>query len=82
MDSGFTLVEMVVVLGIVSLLIALSVPAYTILRRQNDLELAMTTVAQALRQAQLHSQAGVNDGLWGVKMETGQVTVFQGDSYA
>ena len=42
----------------------------------------MQATAQSLRQAQAFSQAVASDTTWGVYVQTGSVTLFQGSSYA
>jgi prepilin-type N-terminal cleavage/methylation domain-containing protein len=81
-SRGFSLVEMLVVVGILALLIAVAEPLYHLFEVQNDLQLAATTYSQALDRAQLLSQAVSDDSGWGVLIATSTITVFQGTTYA
>jgi hypothetical protein len=48
---------------------------------RNDLDIAAVTTAQSLRRAALLSQAVDGDTSWGVKIQTGNITLFKGISY-
>lgn len=80
--TGFTVVEILVVLGIISLLVALIISAYPRLRSTESLRGATEQFADALRRAQVKSQGVVNDSQWGVYVTTTGATVFRGTSYA
>lgn len=79
---GFTMIEMLLSISIITIILGISTPVYQSLQGKNDLSIAATTIAQALHRAQTLAQSGDGDALWGVKMESGAVTVFQGASYA
>ena len=89
-QQGFTLIEMVLTIGIIALLAAFSIPVYGNLFTRNDLDDAKMIVVQALRRAELSAQAedGANinsttaNPLWGVDIQNGNVTVFRGQTYA
>ncbi len=80
--SGFTLIEIILSIGLVSLLAAISIPLYQTFQVRNDLDIAAVTEVQNLRRAQLLAQAVDGDTNWGVYATSGSITLFQGLSYA
>ncbi len=48
---------------------------------RNDLDIAVGTVAQTLRRAQMESQAMRGDKTWGVYIGNGSITLFRGPMY-
>jgi prepilin-type N-terminal cleavage/methylation domain-containing protein len=61
--SGFTLIELMVVIGIISLLMVLVVPAVSNLKGSGDLTNAAYTISGALEQARSHA-LGNNTYVW------------------
>lgn len=61
--SGFTLIELMVVVGVISLLMVLLVPAFTNLKRSNDITNAAYTITGALEQARNYAIAN-NTYIW------------------
>lgn len=80
--KGFTLLEVILSLAIVAILTGLSLPVYRTLMIKNDLDTAAVTIAQSLRRAQTLSQAVDGNTSWGVKVQSGSITLFKGTSYA
>lgn len=80
--TGFTAIEILLVVGLFSLLAALTIPTVRTLQAQTDLDSATATAAHALRRAQLLSQAVDGDANWGTVFTQSAVTVFRGNSYA
>ena len=85
-SNGFTLLEVLLSVAIISLLAGLSLSVYRVLIKKNDLDIAATTVAASLRRAQILSQAVDRDEagsvLWGVKVQSESIILFNGPSYA
>lgn len=77
--QGFTLLELILVSGIVILAGTLVVPAYRNSLIRNDLVVATGQVTQGLARARLLSQASKYDTGWGFDVPTG--TLYRGDSY-
>ena len=46
------------------------------------MSLTTTNIVQSLRRAQALSQSGDRSGSWGVHLQNGEITMFQGSSYA
>lgn len=81
-NYGFTLLELLLSVAIISALAGLSLPVYRTLLQKNDLDIAAVTIAQSMRRSQLLSQAVDGDTTWGVKVQSGNIVVFKGASYA
>ena len=79
--KGFTLIEIMLALAITTILFAFTVPIYLIFQNRNDLDIAANTMAQDYRRAQLLSQAVDGDASWGVKVQSGEITIFRGDDF-
>lgn len=79
---GFTLVESMVVIGIMGVVIAVSSPAFGGYLKRNALEAMVGDAVSTLRSAQMLSQAGASDATWGVYVAGTQTVLFQGASYA
>lgn len=81
-QRGFTLVEMLLSVGIIAILTGLSVPVYATFAARNDLDLNHQSTAQALRRAQTYARAVEGDSQWGVSIQSNQTVLFKGASYA
>ncbi|MDQ3158919.1 MAG: type II secretion system GspH family protein [bacterium] len=81
-SAGFTLLEVLLSISIIVALTGLSAPVYLGFQQRNDLDVATTGVANAIRRAQLLSQSSEGDATWGVYVASGQFVVFKGGSYA
>lgn len=79
---GFTLVEMLLVIALISVIAALSIPLYRSFQTRNDLDLSANGVALLLRHARVLSEGMAGDQPWGVHFETGHAIIFIGPSYA
>lgn len=80
--KGFTLVEILVVVSLLSILALVSVGGYRRVQSSNEMQTSLSTVASAVRSAQLNAQAMLGDSNWGVRAATGSIVVFKGNSYA
>lgn len=79
--SGFTLLETLLSIAIIGLIGGIGMPVYQSFQVRNDLDIVTTTVVQSIRRAQLLSQASDGDTNYGVRVETGTITLFKGASY-
>lgn len=79
---AFSLLEVLLSIGLMGGLIALSFPVLLSFEYRNDLIASRNYVASAIRIAQLNSQAVVQDTQWGVKVNPGLITVFSGPTFA
>lgn len=80
--KGFSIIELIVVVGVFSLIVGISFTSFKEIQKRNSLVLAEESVTQALRRAQTLAVSGSYDSEWGVFMEIGKVTVFQGNDYS
>lgn len=81
-NYGFTLLEVLLSIALISILAGVSLPAYFTLFSKNDLDVAKNQVAQSLGRASFLSQASVGDTTWGVKVLSGNIVIFKGVNYA
>lgn len=79
--SGFTLIEVLLSLAIISIIVGITVPVYQILQNRTDLNSVRSALAQSLRRAQVLARSGASDSAWGVKAQTSTITLFYGNSY-
>ena len=78
-QRGFTALEILLVFGIVTILVALSIPAYRQYEIRSDLDLVTQQLTQALGRARLLSQSGKGGSPWGVYVP-GSI-LYKGKSY-
>jgi type II secretory pathway pseudopilin PulG len=79
---GFTLLETLLSVALLSMVFILTIPLSQTVLYSNDLEQSTQISIRAIRTAQSLSQSSLNDSTWGVRFSSGQITVFQGASYA
>lgn len=78
---GFTLIEAIVVIALISLLAGLSIPFYADILSRNEIFVSTDATIRTLRRAQLLSKAITNDSGWSVKLNPGQIRLYQGADY-
>ncbi len=80
--AGFTLLEMLLSVAIISMLVGMSVPVYESFVRRNDLDLIAQQLASVIRRAETYARAVAYDNAWSVEITSTTITLFQGTSYA
>jgi prepilin-type N-terminal cleavage/methylation domain-containing protein len=77
MRRAFTLIELLIVIGVMGLLVGLSSLSLVSFGKGSELDSGRTTVVQALREAQSDSLANLGNNPWGVHFETNKVVIYQ-----
>lgn len=80
--KGFTLVELVLVIGILALLIVVSLPLAINFYKTRQFDVHENGIVQALRRAQLKAMSVEEDCAFGVHITSDQYVLFRGNSYA
>jgi len=81
-NRGFTLVEMVIVLGILALFLTLADSIYLQVRAKTNLKIGADSLVASLHLAQTNAQNGKAGAAWGVKIFSSSIVIFQGDAFA
>lgn len=79
---GFTLIELILSVAVLSIILLISVPLTQRYVIRNDMEVLSNIIVQDLYRAQNLARAGENDSNWGVYLQSGSATVFQGNNYS
>jgi prepilin-type N-terminal cleavage/methylation domain-containing protein len=75
-QKGFTLIEMILVVAIISILGALSATFYSRFLNQNAVANASDQLALQLRKAQVYSMVSKQGTNWGVKLQSGKIILY------
>jgi Tfp pilus assembly protein FimT len=81
-NTGFSLVEILVIISIIAIFATISTTVYTSLRSKNSLEIATNDIVGAMRLAKTYSEQVNSDSKWGVYITSEELTIFSGTSYA
>jgi prepilin-type N-terminal cleavage/methylation domain-containing protein len=81
-EQGFTLIEMLLSVGLISVIVGISLPIYASFQTRNDLEITTQTIASMFRRAQTYARGTSGDSQWGVAVQTGSATLFKGATFA
>jgi prepilin-type N-terminal cleavage/methylation domain-containing protein len=80
--NGFTLIEILLVVVLISIITAFSVPVFSSLVGSTELNDSVDKLVHASRRAQLLSETMKEDLSWGIFVDTDKIVVFGGDDYA
>lgn len=80
--QGFTLIELVIVLGLMAVIGALAFASYATSRRVRDVVANGQNALSVMRTAQTRAIAGQDNTLWGVRLEANRFILFSGAAYA
>lgn len=78
---GFTIVELLIVIVIVSILALIATPIFLNSYTKNELTSAIWDVSDQLRRAQLQSMLGQGNNQWGVHFQSDRFVLFKGGTY-
>lgn len=76
------MVEILLTMALIGIVLATSIPAYQKLQTENDLAITVSTLAQALRLAELKAQAITENSGWGVHSDPGVITIFKDSNFS
>lgn len=79
--TGFTLVEVIVVIALITILVLMSAAITGRAFANHQLELAEDELIEVLRRAQLRTIYGESDDQWSVRIDSNAYTLFKGTSY-
>lgn len=68
-------------MAVLAVLAAVGLPVYQSLQVRNNLDIAVETVVQGGRRAQVLSIASDGDATWGIRVQTGSAIIFKGATY-
>ncbi len=82
MQKGFTIIELILVISILSILVVLYSSVGTSFLVRNNTVNIVNQFASDLRIAQLNSLSSKRDSAWGVRVQNNQIILFTGNNFA
>lgn len=82
MKRAFTIIELLLALGIIGLIAGIGLPFYFSFYERSSLESATRIVAHSCRRAEAYARALRGDSAWGVRVSPEQATLFKGNDFA
>ena len=82
-NNGFSVIELILVMGILTLLLSISIPPGITFYKTREFNVHKNGIVQSLRRAQLKAMSIEDDSPFGIYVSSGrQYVLFKGDSYA
>lgn len=79
---GFTIIELILIMAIISFIAFLSTPFYSRFLLQNEVANTQDKLAGSLRKAQIYSMMGKGGSAWSVNYSSNKITLYKGISFA
>lgn len=80
-SHGFTLIEVLLSVAIISLIAGISLPVLGSFNERNNLDIVTQGIVGQLRRAQTYTRGVNGDSQWGVHVQSSDATLFKGTSY-
>lgn len=80
--SGFTLIELILVVSIISILVVLYASVGSSFLVKNYTQNTTNDLVSKIRLAQLNSMFSKKDSAWGVRIQNNQIILFEGTTFA
>ena len=80
-QPGFSLIEVLIVIGLIGFLVALAIPFYQGFQVSSELDNTVHSLVQTLRFAQAEAMASEGYQPWGVHFEGKRFVLFRGGEY-
>jgi len=78
---GFTLIEILLALALISFIAGLAVPTYQAFQERNSLDVAINAITQMSRRGQLLAQGISGNSRWGIFAQIESITLFKGKNF-
>lgn len=82
MSKGFSLIEILLSVGLITIIMAFALPVHQTFQSRIDRNVAANVAANSLRQAQSLARGMTEDDNWGVAISGADLIVFKGASFA
>lgn len=80
--NAYTLIELIISVTLISFISGISIPVYLNFEFNNEIEVTKNEIVLSLRNAQTFAKFQNSDSSWGVEIQTGKITLFQGIVFA
>lgn len=80
-QNGFTALELLIVIAIMAVILVIVIPSFLSFRRNSILNTEAQELVTMINRARLLSVSSKNDDRFGIHLEAGNVTLFQGATY-
>lgn len=81
-NNGFSVIELLVSIGILGLLLGVSITSFVSFTRKDSVLATATAIAESLRDARARTLASVAGSQYGVKVDADRFTFFQGSTFS
>ena len=82
MKKGFTMIELLIVIGVTIIVLTAALPIYSNLQISAQLNETSSQIAQTIRSARGRASSGYNNSAHGVKFLENSYVIYEGPNYA